>query len=148
LVVVTGEPGIGKSRLAVELGRRVRAEAHEVASARAFEAAGRLPWAPIIDLLRSHDVSTDVDSLEAVWKAEIGRLLPELPDSPQLGASTGAGDPSQRFRLFEAVGRALAGERPRLLIIDDLQWCDAETVELIGYVVRAHQPPAWRRPRP
>src|SRR5262245_34527934 len=53
LVLVTGEPGIGKSRLAMELGRRVRAEGHVVASARAYEAAGRLPWGPVVDLLRS-----------------------------------------------------------------------------------------------
>jgi predicted ATPase len=39
--------------------------------------------------------------------------------------------------LFDAVSRAiLAGDRPRLLIIDDLQWCDAETIEWIGFVVR------------
>lgn len=53
LVVVSGEAGIGKSRLALELGRRVRAEGHVVASARAYEAAGRLPWGPVVDLLRS-----------------------------------------------------------------------------------------------
>ena len=46
LLLVTGEPGIGKSRLALKLGRRVRTEGHVVASARAYEAAGRLPWGP------------------------------------------------------------------------------------------------------
>jgi predicted ATPase len=47
---------------------------------------------------------------------------------------------AQRHRLFDAVSRAIvAGDRPRLLIIDDLQWCDAETIELIGFVVRSGQ---------
>jgi tetratricopeptide (TPR) repeat protein len=41
--------------------------------------------------------------------------------------------------LFDAVSRALIGDRPRLLIIDDLQWCDVETIELLGFVVRAAQ---------
>ena len=139
LVVVTGEPGIGKSRLAAELSRGIRAEGHVVASARAFEAAGRLPWAPVVDLLRSDDLRPDLESLEPVWKTEIGRLLPEQSDGPRNGASTGSGDLSQRYRLFEAAGRALAGERPRLLIIDDMQWCDTDTLEMIGYVIRAHR---------
>jgi tetratricopeptide (TPR) repeat protein len=39
--------------------------------------------------------------------------------------------------LFDAVNRAIVGDRPRLLIIDDLQWCDADTIELIGFVVRS-----------
>jgi tetratricopeptide (TPR) repeat protein len=41
--------------------------------------------------------------------------------------------------LFDAVSRAIVGDRPRLLIVDDLQWCDAETIELIGFVVRSGQ---------
>ena len=50
------------------------------------------------------------------------------------------GDATQRHRLFDAVSRAIVvGDRPRLLIIDDLQWCDAETIELIGFVVRSRQ---------
>ena len=48
-----------------------------------------------------------------------------------------AGDLAQRHRLFDAVSRAIVGDRPRLLIIDDLQWCDAETIEVIGFVVRS-----------
>ena len=51
-----------------------------------------------------------------------------------------SGDLAQRHRLFDAVSRAIVvGDRPRLLIIDDLQWCDAETIELIGFVVRSGQ---------
>jgi DNA-binding SARP family transcriptional activator/predicted ATPase len=138
LVLVTGEPGIGKSRLALELGRRVRAQGHVVASARAYEAAGRLPWGPVVELLRSDALRSHVDTLDAVWRAELARLLPELRDASQPAEPSGSGDLAQRHRLFDAVSRAIvAGDRPRLLIIDDLQWCDAETIELIGYVVRS-----------
>lgn len=135
LLLVTGEPGIGKSRLALELGRRVRAEGHVVASARAYEAAGRLPWGPVVDLLRSDALRSHIDTLDTVWRTELARLLPELLDASQLNRSSG---PAQRHRLFDAVSRAiLVGDRPRLLIIDDLQWCDTETIELIGFVVRS-----------
>jgi DNA-binding SARP family transcriptional activator len=137
LVLVSGEPGIGKSRLTVELGRRVRAEGHVVASARTYEAAGRLPWGPVIDLLRSDALRSHVDTLDAVWKAELGRLLPELLEAAPSSAASRRADPAERHRLFDAVSRGLVSERPRLLTIDDLQWCDAETIEVIGFVVRA-----------
>ena len=140
LLLVTGEPGIGKSRLALELGRRVRAEGHVVASARAYEAAGRLPWGPVVDLLRSDALRSHIDTLDTVWRAELARLLPELLDASQPSGPSQSGDLAQRHRLFDAVSRAIVvGDRPRLLIIDDLQWCDAETIELIGFVVRSGQ---------
>jgi DNA-binding SARP family transcriptional activator len=137
LVLVSGEPGIGKSRLAWELGRRVRAEGHVVASARAYEAAGRPPWGPVVDLLRSDALRSHIDTLGAVWRAELARLLPELLEGSPPPAPGRSGDLALRHRLFDAVRRAIAGDRPRLLIIDDLQWCDAETIEVIGFVVRS-----------
>ncbi|OGP27179.1 MAG: transcriptional regulator [Deltaproteobacteria bacterium GWA2_57_13] len=140
LLLVTGEPGIGKSRLALELGRRVRAQGHAVASARAYEAAGRLPWGPVVDLLRSDALRSHIDTLDTVWRAELARLLPELQDASRPSGPSQSGDMVQRHRLFDAVSRAIVvGGRPRLLIIDDLQWCDAETIELIGFVVRSGQ---------
>ncbi len=137
LVLLSGEAGIGKSRLAVELGRRVRAEGHVVASARAYEAAGRLPWGPVVDLLRSDALRGHIDTLGTVWRAELARLLPELLEASPPPTPSRSGDLAARHRLFDAVSRAIVGDRPRLLIIDDLQWCDAETVELIGFVVRS-----------
>ena len=140
VVLVSGEPGIGKSRLAQELGRRVRAAGHVVASARAYEAAGRLPWGPVIDLLRSDALRSHIDTLGTVWRAELARLLPELLEAAPAPAPSRAGDLGQRHRLFDAVSRVIVGDRPRLLIIDDLQWCDAETIDVIGFVVRSGPP--------
>jgi DNA-binding SARP family transcriptional activator len=138
LVLVTGEPGIGKTRLAHELGRRVRAEGHVVASARAYEAAGRLPWGPVVDLLRSKALRSYIDTLDTAWRTELARLLPELLDASSPSGRSRSGDLAQRQRLFDAVSRAIVvADGPRLLIIDDLQWCDAETIELVGFVVRS-----------
>ncbi len=137
LLLITGEPGIGKSRLARELGHRVRADGHVVVSARAYEAAGRLPWGPVVDLLRSDALRRNIEMLEPVWRAELARLMPEVLDASEPSAPRRAAEGAQRHRLFDAVSRAIvAGDRPRLLIIDDLQWCDAETIELIGFVLR------------
>ncbi len=90
-----------------------------------------------MDLLRSAGIRSHIDTLDTVWRAELARLLPELRDASQASQPSPSGDPAQRHRLFDAVSRAIvAGDRPRLLIIDDLQWCDAETIELIGFVIR------------
>ena len=140
LLLVSGEPGIGKTRLTLELSRRVRTEGHVVASARAYEAAGRPPWGPVVDLLRSDAIRSHIDTLDTVWRAELARLLPELLDASQSSGPSRPGDLAQRYRLFDAVTRAIViADRPLLLIIDDLQWCDAETIELIGFVVRSRQ---------
>ena len=140
LVLLTGEPGIGKSRLALELGRSIRADGHLVASARAYEAAGRLPWGPVVEILRSEALRSQIETLDSPWKVELARLLPELGDAAPPSGPAAPGDKVQRHRLFDAVREALlAGDRPRMLIIDDLQWCDNETVELIGLLVRSRQ---------
>ena len=137
LLLLSGEAGIGKSRLAREFGRRVRADGYATASARAWEAAGRLPWGPVVDLLRSDALHGQVDSLDRVWRTELARLMPELADGTE-PLETVSQDAIQRHRLFDAASRAItATDRPLLLIIDDLQWCDAETIELIGYVIRS-----------
>ncbi len=136
LVLVTGEPGIGKSRLAAEFGRSVRAAGHMVASARAYEAAGRLPWGPVVELLRSSALRGEVEALDPAWRTELARLLPELGEPESHVAKDQTADPVRRHRLFDAVRTAVAsGDMPRLLIIDDLQWCDTETIELIGFIV-------------
>jgi DNA-binding SARP family transcriptional activator len=140
LVLVTGEAGIGKSRIALEIGRYARAQGHIVASTRAYEAAGKLPWGPIVDLLRSDVFRSHIKTLDPVWQSEIGRLLPEITDTGQIPGPSRSGEVAQRHRLFDAVRRAIVvPNQPRLLIIDDLQWCDAETTELIGFIIRAEE---------
>ncbi|MHA6625867.1 ATP-binding protein [Pseudonocardia sichuanensis] len=139
LLLVTGEAGIGKSRLVEELARRTAADGHAVAGGRAYEAAGRPPWGPVVDWLRSEPVRAGLDALGDVWLAELARLLPELRLAhPQLPDGPPATDVGRRHHLLDAVRRGLlATGRPLLLVVDDLQWCDTDTVELCGYLVRS-----------
>ncbi|MHA6347686.1 ATP-binding protein [Roseivivax sp. CAU 1761] len=132
LLVLTGEPGIGKSRLAQEFGSHLHGEGHALATARAYEAAGRLPWGPVIDLLRSASIAPRLRDLDPIWRSELARLVPELGD-----LEPPAREPvARRHLLFDAVSAAIAAnEEPKLVILDDLQWCDVETIEFIGYLL-------------
>jgi DNA-binding SARP family transcriptional activator/tetratricopeptide (TPR) repeat protein len=137
LLLVTGEPGIGKSRLVDELAREVAAQGYAVGRTRAYEAGGRLPWGPAIDWLRSDALRPSVGRLDRVWRVELARLLPELRGSqPEvLGPSGGVED--RRRQLFDAVAELVRIHgSPLLLAVDDLQWCDADTLELIGFLVQ------------
>ena len=137
LALVTGEAGIGKSRLVDDFHASCARRGTATAASRAYQAEGGLPYGPIIDLLRSPAVRSTLPGLEPVWRREIARLLPELnAEHPEPDHAPRPGD-SQRSRLFEALARALTGTGgPLLIIIDDLQWAGVETLEFLHFLVR------------
>jgi tetratricopeptide (TPR) repeat protein len=141
VVSIEGEPGIGKTRLASEFLRWAAAQGADVLHGRAFEAAGRVPYQPLVDALRARVERENApeDLLSDVWLAELSRLLPELQDRyPDLTRSTGD-DAAARTRLFEAVARlvlAFAERGPVVLWLDDLQWADAASFDLLQYAGR------------
>jgi DNA-binding SARP family transcriptional activator len=139
VLCVAGEAGVGKSRLVEELARTVAADGHAVAYSRAYEAAGRPPWGSVIDWLRAEPVQSRLDTLDDVCLTQLARLLPELrmvhPVLPDAPPTTDFG---RRHHLLDAVRRGLlAVGRPLLLVLDDLQWCDADTVELCQLLVQS-----------
>jgi DNA-binding SARP family transcriptional activator len=135
LLLVTGEPGIGKSRLVEELAGLAAAEGAVVASARAYQAAGRPPWGPVIEWLRTPAIQAALGRLQPVWRSEVSRLLPELRSGSDPAPPPTDGD-NARHQLFDALRRALSpGSRPVLLVADDLQWADLESIQLIGHLV-------------
>jgi DNA-binding SARP family transcriptional activator/tetratricopeptide (TPR) repeat protein len=113
LVLVSGDPGIGKSRLLAEASRRLGA----VLEARAFEADRNLPFLPWQELLRGLPGATD--------DAELAPLSSAQPAPPS----------SSREGLFRAVTRALS--TARVLVFDDAQWLDDASLTLLHHVLRA-----------
>jgi predicted ATPase len=138
-VLVVGEAGIGKTRLAREFAAWAQAQATEVLSGHAFEAGGRLPYQPLIEALRTRLEAENApeDLLEDLWLAELARLLPELRGRyPDLPAPT-QDELTARGQLFEAVARlvdALAQRAPLVLLLDDLQWADGASLDLLRYL--------------
>ena len=143
LVVILGEAGIGKSRLAEELRTWVEKQGFLVAASRCYLAAGGLAYAPVVELLRVPAISERLRRLDDAWLAELSRLMPELvAERPELRPTTPMIDDWQRARLFDALSHAVLAEgRPTLLVIDDLQWCDRETLGWLDYL-RASKPQA------
>jgi DNA-binding SARP family transcriptional activator len=135
MVLVSGEPGVGKSRLVAELTAAARTSGALVATTRCFGVSGRLPLAPVADWLRSDDLRAAIATLDPTWRAEVDRLVPGAGARPPDSAHAMV-DGWQRHRLFEGLARAvLAPARPTLLVLDDLQWCDEETAAWLTFLL-------------
>lgn len=143
LILIEGEPGIGKTRLAEE--HICDSKAVPLIGA-AHELEQPLPYQPVIEALRGLLGRTDWPALFAsirqrlspVWLAETARLLPELAITP----STPSADESRLWEGLHQFLLTLAEQQPVILFIDDIQWADASTLALLGYLTRRGQPAA------
>ena len=143
MVLVSGEPGSGKTRLARELIDYARITGGTVLSGGCYELEAATPYLPFVEALRTWVHESSADELRAAVGgagAELSRLAPELesrigpfPAGPELSAS------EQRLRLFDGIARCLfnlAEPSGLLLFVDDLQWADQASLSLLHYLVR------------
>ncbi len=124
VVLVAGEPGVGKTRLADEAATRARALGVVVAAGRATEDEGSPPYWPFLQVFRA-----------------LGRE-PPAEMSPRLADATvpGGGSPQRRFRFFEAAADALVAEAEPgglFVVLDDVQWADSASVRLLVHLSTA-----------
>jgi DNA-binding SARP family transcriptional activator len=139
LVLVGGEPGIGKSRLAEELGHHARQRGARVCVGRCWEAGGAPAYWPWVQALRGYVRELDGDALRTQLgrdAAELATILPELRDViPDLPPSRPAESEGARFRLLESVASFLRNaEEPLLVGLDDLHAADAPSLLLLRFV--------------
>ena len=137
-LLVAGEAGVGKSRLVAEATARLVDDGWQVLSGECFELGSEgLPFAPLVDVLRSLVRTTPADELDDLLgpaRQDLAWLLPELGDD--VVAVAGASQARLLELVLALVGR-LARRQPLVLVVEDLHWADRSTLELVAFLVRA-----------
>jgi class 3 adenylate cyclase/tetratricopeptide (TPR) repeat protein len=143
VVMLAGEPGIGKTRTLEEFADAARAQEVLVLWGRCYEGEAARPYGPFAEALAEHVRTADAAALRAdlgSGAAPLTRLVPvlreRLPDIPEPVTL----DPwEERVRLLDAVAQfllALASRTPTVLVLDDLHWADPSTVAVLCHVAR------------
>jgi len=142
VVLVSGEPGIGKTRLAEELAADAAAQGVAVRWGRCREGAGTPAFWPWVQILRAQLGATEAADLQAQLGSgavEMVRLVPDLQERlPGVAALPLAEDEGARFRLFESVVgflRASSARQPLALILEDLHWAQPASVDLLRFLI-------------
>ena len=143
VVLVAGEPGIGKTRLAEELATQATAHGALVLWGRCWEGEGASAFWPWVQVVRAYIQTVDSMALRTemgAGAADIAQIVPAIRERlPDLPTPPLVEPEAARFRLFDSVTgflRAAAAQRPLLLILDDLHWADMPSMALLRFVSR------------
>jgi len=136
VVVVEGEAGIGKTRLVTELAADAAGQGARIIFGRAYESDQVLPFGPWADALRRAQLASEpeIAELRPAWRAELGRLVPDLGDPTAL--LPGSVDSMQLFEGIVQLVAALARSGPVVIALDDLHWADDMSLRLLSFVAR------------
>ncbi|MCI0789763.1 MAG: AAA family ATPase, partial [Chloroflexi bacterium] len=143
VVMLTGEPGIGKTRTAQELARHAEAQGARLLWGWCYEGEGAPPYWPWVVPIQSYVRHTAPDSLRAQLgpgMADIAGLVPEIAEKlGDVPPPTPVAPEQARFRLFDAVTSFLkraAADEPILLVLDDIHWADEPSLLLLQFLAR------------
>jgi tetratricopeptide (TPR) repeat protein len=142
VVLVSGEAGVGKTRLVEEAAERASAAGARVLAGSCIEMGGEgLPFGPLAHVFRSLMRETSPEELDAFIgpaRSELAQVLPDLdPDSALHTAPLGEGGTARLLELVVGVIERLAADRPLMFVIEDLHWADRSTLDLVALLVRA-----------
>jgi len=137
LVVISGEPGVGKTRLVDEFAAWCAHQGVLVANGRAYAAEGALAYGLLIAWLKTEWLQPAIGRLARSDSVELARLLPEIADRPTSEPKESIPQSELRRRLFDVAARALlAPMQPVLLVADDIHCADPETLQFLHYLLR------------
>ena len=149
IVLLAGEPGVGKTSLATRLACDAAEQGATVLYGRADPEA-LIPYQPFVEALRHLVLHAELATLttSSADLVELSRLVPELcrrlPDLPSPADHTGAGTGGdERYKLFSAAATLLvdaAARAPVLIVLDDLHWADASSLRLLAHLARYSDP--------
>jgi hypothetical protein len=143
LVMLVGEPGIGKSRMIEEFTEHARSDGAAVLFGACFEGEWVPPFAPFADAIDNYAKEAPVETLQTDLghsAGAIARLAPSLRDRlPDLAEPAALQPDEERFRLLDAVSQfliAMSERVPVVLVLDDLHWADKGTIAMMRHVAR------------
>lgn len=146
IALLSGEAGIGKSRLVAEVKTSVLASDFLVVQGNCFPTDHAIPYAPLLDLLRallaSHELTQSVREVQLVTQAflpllpEIARQLPDNPLLPPLPSLHPEQEKRRRFEILAHFFTTRASRQPICLIVEDLHWSDETSLEFLHYLAR------------
>src|SRR6266567_1630091 len=139
VALVSGDAGIGKTRLIAELAARAAARDVTVLSGRCAELGDSVPYLPLADALRNATTGPAaaaplLDALAA--RPVLGRLLPDRGSVQQPGADLPGMAQQQLFGAVLGMLAEIAADRPVLLILEDMHWADRSTRDLLTFLSR------------
>jgi DNA-binding SARP family transcriptional activator len=144
VVLLTGEPGIGKTSVAAELAGRAHEDDGALVLYGAADEEPLVAYQPFVEALRHWVAEASSEELRAranVAGSDLARLVPELRQRlPELPEPLEADPDTERYRLFRAVASLLGGlsrSAPVVLVLDDLQWAEESSLLLLKHTVRS-----------